>query len=322
MPRFAANLSLMYTEHALLERFAAAARDGFEAVEMQFPYSVEAAALREQLEANKLQQVLINAPPGNTEAGDRGLACLPGREDEFRRSFVEQALPYAEAMRCSKIHVMAGLVPEGSTREQLQATYLANLAWAADQASGMNIEVLIEPLNPRDMPGYFLSRQEHAHAIVAELGLPNLKVQLDLYHCQIVEGDISAKLRTWFADPAQHARIGHIQVAAVPDRGEPDDGELNFPYLFTLLDALGHEGVIGAEYRPRASTSAGLGWFAPYRRAAEAAEAGPAAGDPPAVMGGAGDVSTTGPNAGPNTGPIAEALQAAAASGVQRSTSG
>jgi len=265
MPRFAANLSLMYGEHALLDRFAAAAQDGFNAVEMQFPYPVEASALRQRLDEHGLRQVLINAPPGNLQAGERGLACLPGREDDFRRSFEEQALPYAQALGCPRVHVMAGLVPTGGHRADLRDTYLANLAWAARQAASAGIAVLIEPLNPRDMPDYFLRHQAEAHAIVAELGLPNLKVQLDLYHCQIVEGDLTMRLRGWLSDPVQHARIGHLQIAGVPDRGEPDEGELNYPHLFAVIDALGYDGFVGAEYRPRGATSAGLGWFAPYR---------------------------------------------------------
>ncbi len=263
MPRFAANLSLMYTEHPLLERFAAAARDGFDAVEMQFPYAEPAAALRERLHDAGLQQVLINAPPG--AAGDAGLAALPGREDAFRRGFAEQALPYAQALGSPRIHVMAGRVPAEADRARHRATYLANLAWAAAQAAPMGIAVLIEPLNPRDMPGYFLSRQAEAHAIAAEVGAPNLRVQMDLYHCQITEGDLAMKLRTLFADPVARARLGHLQIAGVPDRHEPDQGELNHPYLFALLDELGYNEPIGAEYRPRGATSAGLGWFAPYR---------------------------------------------------------
>ncbi|WP_395699271.1 2-oxo-tetronate isomerase [Aquabacterium sp.] len=263
MPRFAANLSLMYTEHPLLERFDAAARDGFDAVEMQFPYAQPAAALQQRLHDAGLQQVLINAPPG--APGEAGLASLPGREEELRRSFAEQALPYAQALGSPRIHVMAGRLPLGADRERHRATYLANLAWAAAQAATAGIAVLIEPLNPRDMPGYFLSRQAEAHAIVAEVGVPNLQVQMDLYHCQITEGDLTVKLRTLFADPAARARLGHLQIAGVPDRHEPDEGELHHPHLFALLDTLGYAEPIGAEYRPRGATSAGLAWFAPYR---------------------------------------------------------
>lgn len=262
MPRFAANLSMMYTEHDFLDRFAAAARDGFMAVEYLFPYAFERAELVARLRDAGLRQVLFNAPPGDFGAGERGIAALPGREDEFRRGFVEQALPYAEALACPRIHVMAGLRSAGATR----ATYLANLAWAAGQARAQGLEVLIEPINTRDIPGYFLNRQDEAHALIAEIGAPNLKVQMDLYHCQIVEGDLAMKLRRYLVPGGA---VAHLQIAGVPDRHEPDSGELNYPWLFALLDELGYAGHIGAEYRPRltgpAGTSAGLGWFAPYK---------------------------------------------------------
>jgi len=190
MPQFAANLSMLYPEHDFLDRFAAAASDGFEAVEYLFPYAHEPALLAARLAEHGLQQVLFNAPPGDWDAGERGLACLPGREDEFRRG-VDQALRYAEALGCPRVHVMAGLAPAGAERAQLQATYEANLAWAAGQAASSGRDVLIEPINPRDIPGFFLNRQDEAHRIVQAIGAPNLKVQMDLYHCQIVEGDVS-----------------------------------------------------------------------------------------------------------------------------------
>lgn len=264
MPRFAANLSMLYNEHDFLDRFAAAAHDGFKAVEYLFPYAFEARELARRLADNGLQQVLFNAPPGDWEAGERGLACLPGREDEFRSGFA-QALAYAETLDCPRVHVMAGLVPAGTERTRLQATYEANLAWAAERAGAAGRDVLIEPINTRDIPGFFLNRQDEAHRIVQAVGAPNLKVQMDLYHCQITEGDLAMKLRTLFADPVARARLGHLQIAGVPDRHEPDQGELNHPYLFALLDELGYNEPIGAEYRPRGATSAGLGWFAPYR---------------------------------------------------------
>ena len=261
MPRFAANLSLMYTEHTFLDRFAAAAADGFGAVEFLFPYAFAPAELAQRLGEHGLEQVLFNAPPGDFEAGERGIACLPGREDEFRRGLIEQALPYAQALKCPRIHLMAGMAPAGADRAALRATYLANLAWAAGVAAAAGIEVLIEPINPRDIPGYFLNRQDEAHAIVEAVGAPNLKVQMDLYHCQIVEGDVAMKIRRYLPT----GRIGHFQIAGVPDRHEPDVGELHHPYLFDLLDELGWRGAIGCEYRPRAGTSAGLGWYRPYR---------------------------------------------------------
>ncbi len=263
MPRFAANLSTMYAEHGFLDRFAAAAGDGFRAVECQFPYDFDRAELAQRLGDAGLAQVLINAPPGDQHAGERGLACLPGREDDFRRGFAEQALPYAAALRCPRVHVMAGLAPAGAERAALSATYLANLGWAACLAEREGVEVLIEPINGRDIPGFFLNRQDEAHAIVAEVGAPNLKVQMDLYHCQIVEGDLAMKLRRHLPT----GRVGHLQVAGVPARDEPDGGELNHPFLFGLIDELGWHGHVGCEYRPRAGTSAGLGWFAPWRAA-------------------------------------------------------
>jgi hydroxypyruvate isomerase len=261
MPRFAANLSLMYTEHAFLDRFAAAARDGFRAVEYLFPYAFEARELRTRLDEHGLQQVLFNAPPGDFDNGERGIACLPGREDEFRRGFTEQALPYAQALGCPRLHVMAGLTPEGADRARLRDTYLANLAWAAQQAAPHGIDVLIEPINTRDIPRFFLNRQDDAHAVVQAVGAPNLKVQMDLYHCQIVEGDVAMKIRQYLPT----GRVGHLQIAGVPERHEPDIGELHHPYLFALLDELGYAGHVGCEYRPKAGTSAGLGWFQPYK---------------------------------------------------------
>ncbi|HEV7914395.1 MAG TPA: 2-oxo-tetronate isomerase [Albitalea sp.] len=261
MPRFAANLSMMYTEHAFLDRFAAAASDGFRAVEYLFPYAFDRAELAQRLADASLTQVLFNAPPGDADAGERGMACLPGREDQFRRSFVEQALPYAKALNCPRVHVMAGLVPPGSDAAALRTTYVANLAWAAQQAACDGVDVLIEPINTRDIPRYFLNRQDHAHEIVAEVGTSNLKVQMDLYHCQIVEGDVAMKLRRYLPT----GRVGHIQIAGVPERHEPDAGELHHGYLFQVLDELGWSGHVGCEYRPRAGTSAGLAWFEPWR---------------------------------------------------------
>ena len=265
MPRFAANLSMLYNEHAFLDRFAAAAADGFEAVEYLFPYAFEAGELARRLSDHGLQQVLFNAPPGDWDAGERGIACLPGREAEFRSGFA-RALSYAEALNCPRVHVMAGLAPEGTPRAVLQATYEANLAWAAELAASAGRQVLIEPINTRDIPGFFLNRQDEAHRIVQAIGAPNLQVQFDLYHCQIVEGDVAMKLRQYLPS----GRVGHIQIAGVPERHEPDVGELNYPYLFKLIDEIsargGWAGWVGCEYRPArgavpGATSAGLGWF-------------------------------------------------------------
>jgi hydroxypyruvate isomerase len=183
-------------------------------------------------------------------------ACLPGREDEFRRG-VAKAIEYAQALGCPRVHLMAGLVPAGAERAALQATYLANLAWAT--AQGRDIHFLIEPINTRDIPGFFLNRQDHAHEIVQLVGAPNLKVQMDLYHCQIVEGDLAKKVEAYLPT----GRVGHFQIAGVPERHEPDVGELNYPYLFALIDRLGWDGFIGCEYRPRGDTSAGLASWRP-----------------------------------------------------------
>lgn len=264
MPRFAANLTMLYNEHAFLDRFAAAAADGFTAVEYLFPYAFEAAELAQRLADNGLQQVLFNAPPGNWDAGERGLACIPGREAEFRKGFAT-ALAYADALNCPRIHVMAGLAPQGVERQRLQATYEANIAWAAELATTAGRDVLIEPINTRDIPGFFLNRQDEAHRTVLAIGAPNLKVQFDLYHCQIMEGDVTTKIRAYLPT----GRVGHFQIAGVPERHEPNVGEVNYPYLFKVIDevsaACGWNGWVGCEYRPAlgavaGATSKGLGW--------------------------------------------------------------
>lgn len=252
---------MMYGELPFMDRFAAAAADGFRAVEYLFPYDFEAAALRDALVQHGLSQALFNAPPGDFAGGERGLACLAGREDEFRRALLDKALPYATAIGCRRLHVMAGLVPAGADRAALRERYVRNLEWATRQAAPHGIDLLIEPINTRDIPGYFLNRQDDAHAIVQDVGASNLKVQFDLYHCQIVEGDLAMKIRQYLPS----GRVGHLQIAGVPQRHEPDLGELHHPFLFDLLDELGWDGYVGAEYRPRAGTSQGLGWFAPWR---------------------------------------------------------
>lgn len=256
MPRFAANLTMLYVEHDFLDRFPAAAKDGFRAVEYLFPYAYEPAVLARRLADHGLQQVLFNGPPGDWDAGERGIACLPGREDDFRAG-IATALDYAAALQCPRVHVMAGLAPAGAERAALRATYVANLAWAAERAAQQRVDVLIEPINTRDIPGFFLNRQDDAHAVVAEVGAANLKVQMDLYHCQIVEGDVAMKLRRWLPT----GEVGHIQIAGVPERHEPDVGELNHDYLFEVIDELAFDGWVGCEYRPKAGTSAGLEWF-------------------------------------------------------------
>ncbi|HEY0725192.1 MAG TPA: 2-oxo-tetronate isomerase [Pyrinomonadaceae bacterium] len=263
-PKFAANLSMLYPELPFLDRFEVAARDGFRGVEYLFPYAFDPAEIAERLRRFDLQQVLFNAPPGNWDAGERGLTCLAEREDEFRNSILE-ALRYASALQCRQIHIMAGLVANGAAREQLHAGYVKRLRWAATEATKQQVDVLIEPINLRDMPGYFLNRQDQAHAIVMEVGLSNLKVQMDLYHCQIVEGDLAMRIRRYIPE----GRVGHVQIAGVPDRNEPDRGEVNYAYVFEQLEAAGYRGWIGCEYRPRrgmegGGTSQGLVWMKQY----------------------------------------------------------
>lgn len=269
MPRFAANLSMLYPELDFLDRFEAAARDGFRAVEYLFPYAYPAGELAARLKANGLEQVLFNAPPGNWDGGERGLACLPGREAEFRDG-VAKALTYAQALACPRVHVMAGLVPAGRERADLRGTYVANVRWAANEAARQGVDLLIEPINTRDIPGFFLNRQDHAHELIEEIGAPNAKVQMDLYHCQIVEGDLAMKIRKYLPT----GRVGHFQLAGVPQRHEPDLGELNYDYLFDVIDEVsqqcGWSGWIGCEYKPArgaspGGTSAGLGWFQRWR---------------------------------------------------------
>ena len=254
MPKFAANLTMMYNEHDFLDRFAAAAADGFKGVEFLFPYAYLAGDIRARLEQHGLTQALFNCPPGDWAAGERGIACLPGREDEFRRG-MERALGYASVLGNQCLHVMAGLVKPGQDTAHHEAVYLQNLAYAAEQAAPHGITIVIEPINRRDMPGYFLNRQDEAQAICRDVGAPNLKVLFDLYHCQIVEGDLASKMRRDIAG------IAHMQIAGVPERHEPDTGEINYPYLFRLMDELGYNGWVGCEYRPKAGTSEGLSWI-------------------------------------------------------------
>ncbi len=257
MPRFAANLTMMYNEVGFLDRFSAAAKDGFKGVEFLFPYEHAASELKSRLADNGLELALFNAPPGDATRNERGLASLPGREEEFKRG-IATALEYAAALGNKRLHVMAGLLPEGADRARHRATYVQNLAYAANQARAAGLMVVIEPINTRDIPGFFLNTQAEAHAVCAETGCDNLKVQMDLYHCQIVEGDLSRKFERYLP------RIGHIQIAGVPDRHEPDVGEVNYAFLFELMDRLKYAGWVGCEYRPKAATSAGLGWLKPY----------------------------------------------------------
>ena len=266
MPRFAANLTLLYNEFPFLERVAAAAADSFEGVECLFPYEAPADALAAALRASGIELVLFNLPPGNWAAGERGMASHPGREAEFAAG-LEQALAYARATGCRRLHAMAGLRLPGVPATEQQAVYVANLRRAARRVAAEGITLLIEPLNTRDMPGYWLTTQQQAHDTVAEVGEANLRVQMDLYHCQIMEGDLAARLRRHLDG------VGHLQIAGVPGRHEPDVGEIHHPYLFALLDELGYGGWVGCEYRPAAGTRAGLGWLQRERMRALAATA-------------------------------------------------
>ena len=257
MPRFSANLSFLFNEVPFLDRFAEAAHAGFRFVEFAFGYDYQVKEIAARVAEYKLDVVLINSPPGNSDAGDRGLASVSGREHEFAASVVT-ALRYAQTLRCPRIHVMAGVLPEGADddeRGRRMRTYKRNLRFACQEAAEQNVTVLIEPINQRDIPRYLLSTQAEAHAIREEIAMANLKVQMDLYHAQVVEGDLATKIRRWLP------HIGHFQIAGVPARNEPNVGEVNYDYLFKLIDELKYDGYVGCEYRPAQTTSAGLGWL-------------------------------------------------------------
>ena len=254
MPKFAANLSMMFNEAPFLDRFAAARDAGFQAVEYLFPYDFEPEAVARKLRENHLENVLINMPAGNWAAGERGIASIPGREEEFRAG-VDKALAYAAALDIKRLHAMAGIPPAAADPAACRATLIENLKYAAQKLEPHKIMLLLEAINTRDMPGFFLNNQAQAHAIREEVGAPNLKVQMDFYHVQVTEGDCAVKLKKYVE------QIGHIQIAGAPDRHEPDEGELNYRYLFGLLDELGYAGWVGCEYRPRGRTEDGLGWM-------------------------------------------------------------
>ena len=255
MPRFAANLSMMFNEVPFPQRFAAAAAAGFKGVEFLFPYDHTPAEVAGWLQENHLENALFNMPPGDWANGERGIAALPGREDEFRAG-VARAIEYAKALGTKRVHMMAGLIPQGADMDTHRKIYLNNLRHAARECAQAGVEVMLEPINGRDMPGYFLQTQDQAHALRKECGEPNVKVQFDFYHAQIMEGDLAMTLRRCFDG------VGHVQIASVPTRNEPDDGEVNYPYLYKLLDELGYKGWVGCEYRPRGRTEDGLGWLA------------------------------------------------------------
>ena len=255
MPRFAANLSLMFTEGPFLDRFDAAARAGFTAVEFLFPYDHPAEQIGERLRRNGLTQALFNLPPGNWDAGEKGFAALPDRFADLQQS-LRAALPYAQATGVRRLHLMAGIAERDDPRAA--AAFRKSAIAAAGFFAPHGIDVVIEPINPRNVPGYFLDDFTFARDLVLELKIPNLKLQFDIYHCQIIHGDVTMRLREMMPI------IGHIQIASVPSRHEPDGEELNYPFLFTELDRLGYDGFVGCEYNPRGNTDDGLGWFRPF----------------------------------------------------------
>ena len=260
MPRFAANLSMMFTEVPFLGRFERAARAGFKEVEFLFPYVHGIAELKAVLAANDLRVVLHNMPAGNWDAGDRGMACDPARVAEFRDG-VALGIEYASGLGSPNLHCMAGKAPAFVADSALRETFVANLRYAAGAAKKAGLKLLIEPINHYDIPGYYISRSAQALAIIDEVGADNLYLQYDIYHMQRMEGELAATM-------AKHlARIAHIQLADNPGRNEPGTGEINYPFLFAHLDRIGYRGAIGCEYKPAGETEAGLGWFAQARAA-------------------------------------------------------
>lgn len=256
MPRFAANLSMMFGEVPFLDRFALAAANGFQGVEYLFPYDHPAEEIDKLLRRENLENVLFNMPPGDWAAGERGITCIPGREAEFRAG-VDKAIDYALALNGRRIHAMAGLAPANEDPAKIRATYISNLSFAAEKLAKHGIMLLIEAINTRDIPGFYLTTQAQSYAACTAVNAPNIRMQLDLYHAQIMEGDLAMKLRKYAP------QIGHIQIAGVPSRNEPDCGEVNYTYLYGVVDEIGYDGWIGCEYRPAGKTVDGLAWMHP-----------------------------------------------------------
>ncbi len=252
MPTFAANLSFMFNEWDFLDRFEAAAEARFTAVEYLFPYEHSPDAIAALLDKTGLTQALFNLYPGDWAAGERGLAALPDRFDDVKAA-VQKALPYIAATDVKRVHMMAGIADPADPKAQ--AAYRRSVAHAAEQLAKVGVELMLEPINNRDMPGYFLNSVDATAALIGELGLPNVKLQFDIYHCQIIHGDVTTRLRKYLPITT------HVQIASVPSRNEPDSEELSYPYLFQELDLLGYEGYVGCEYRPRGKTLDGLDWF-------------------------------------------------------------
>lgn len=257
MLKLAANLSMMFNEMPFLDRFDAAAKAGFSAVEFLFPYDFPAVELKRRLAANGLTQALFNMPPGDWANGERGLASLPGRQQEFRNN-VAIALEYAEILDCKLIHCMAGIPPAGTHPVTAAALFASNVAWAAEQAHQAGRRLALEPINHRDMPGYHLNTMAQGAAVVDALGIDRVGLQFDIYHCQTTEGDVTKRMA------ALIDRIVHMQIADVPARNEPGTGEIGWEFVFRQIDALGYQGFVGCEYRPAGDTVAGLGWRARF----------------------------------------------------------
>ncbi len=257
MPKFAANLTMTFNEVDFMDRFEAAAKAGFKGVEYLFPYPYGKEQLAEQLDHNGLTQVLHNLPPGDWDAGDRGNACLPGRVGEFQDG-VGSAIEYATALGCKQINCLAGIPPEGASPDELRETFVSNLRYAAQELDKAGIRLLIEPINTRDISGFYLTHTAQALSIIDEVGSVNLYLQYDVYHMQIMEGDFTRTIE------ANLDVIRHLQIADNPGRNEPGTGEINYPFLFDALDKMGYDGWVGCEYKPLTTTTDGLGWAADY----------------------------------------------------------
>ncbi|WP_353641388.1 2-oxo-tetronate isomerase [Mesorhizobium sp. WSM2239] len=262
MPKFSANLSMLFGEHDFLDRFDAAARAGFKGVEYIGPYDYEPETVAARLSKNGLAQVLFNLPPGDWGRGERGIAILPDRVGEFRKG-VDTAITYAKALGCGQVNCLAGIVPEGAERDALEDIFVENLKFAAEKLEKEDIKLLIEPINTHDIPGFFLNNSSQALAIMSRVGSGNIFLQYDIYHMQIMEGDLARTIE------ANLDRIAHIQLADNPGRHEPGTGEINYPFLYKHLDRIGYSGWVGAEYKPKAGTVEGLGWL---RQASKSAE--------------------------------------------------
>lgn len=264
MPKFSANLSMLFTERDFLDRFDAAAESGFAGVEYIGPYDHPPETVAARLKKNGLTQVLFNLPPGDWSKGERGIAILPERVEEFRKG-VDTAITYARALGCGQVNCLAGIAPQGADRDKLEATFVENLRFAARKLGEAGVKLLVEPINTRDIPGFFLTGSRQALELMTRVASDNLYLQYDIYHMQVMEGDLARTIETHLG------RIAHIQLADNPGRHEPGTGEINYPFLYEHLDRIGYGGWVGAEYRPKAGTEAGLGWFRPFARRGSAA---------------------------------------------------